>query len=616
MKDGFLRVAAHTPSLRVGDCAYNAKQIVQAVQSADADVALHVFPELCLTGATCGDLFLQTALLVGAQDSLNYVIEKTAAAEAVVVVGLPVAVGAAVYNCAAVCCRGELLGIVPKTALSAAQSRWFADGRATEDYYTVAGRSVYFSTQTVFSCEGMPAFRLGVHFGGLWSQSVGATVVASLSAEPEQAGKRQKWHTMVKAQSARLHCAYVLANAGLGESSADNVYAGGSLIADNGEVLCETSLYTDASVAAEVDLEHVLYDRRRNGLDGEPCTEVVFDIAVRPLALTRPVNAMPFVPSTPEARAARCEEVLSIQMAALARRLAHTNSEAVVGLSGGLDSALALLVITRAYEMLGKDPAGITAVTMPCFGTTGRTYRNACTLAQACGATLREVNIAAAVEQHFKDIEHGGAYDVTYENAQARERTQVLMDIANQNGSLVIGTGDLSELVLGWATYNGDHMSMYGVNGSVPKTLVRALVAHVGEHTDNAALRGVLQDILDTPVSPELLPPENGDIAQKTEQIVGNYDLHDFFLYHILRWGSAPARVYRLACTAFEGHFTSAEIKQWLCVFLRRFFAQQFKRNCLPDGPSVGSIGVSPRGGWVMPSDAVVTLWLREAESL
>ncbi len=621
MKDGFLRVAAHTPALRVGDCRYNAQQIVETVLNTDADTALHVFPELCLTGYTCGDLFLQTALLRGAEDALRYVIDKTSAVDGVVVVGLPVSVGSAVYDCAAVCCKGELLGLVSKVSLSATESRWFASGKDIETWITVADQSVYFASNSVFVCDTMRAFRLGIDFGGVWKTTpqggATATVIADLSAVYEQVGKRERLHTLVKAQSFKEHVAYVLANAGIGESSADRVYAGGSLIAENGAVLCESPLYTKASVVTEIDLEHLLYDRRRAGHEPQECAETVFEIDVKSLDLSRKIEALNFVPSDPAVLSQRCEEVLSIQAAALARRLSHTGSEAVVGLSGGLDSALALLVIVRAYQILGRAPSGITAVTMPCFGTTGRTYNNACTLAHACGVSLREVSIADAVNQHFKDIGHTGAYDITYENSQARERTQVLMDIANQNGSLVIGTGDLSELVLGWATYNGDHMSMYGVNAAIPKTLVRVLVDHIASsNQENTALYTVLKDILDTPVSPELLPPEDGNISQKTEQLVGNYELHDFFLYHILRWGSAPSRVYRLACLAFNGRFAPEEIKQWLCVFLRRFFTQQFKRNCLPDGPAVGTIGVSPRGDWQMPSDAAVALWLREAESL
>ncbi len=619
MKDGFLRVAAHTPELRLGDCRYNAMQIVDIVTNAPEGTALHVFPELCITGATCGDLFLQETLLNGAEDALRYILNLTENIGSVLVVGLPLTFGSAVYNCAAVCCKGELLGLVPKVNLTVEESRWFTKGTASNTWRHFADRDIFWGTDIVFAAENMPAFRLGIAFNGLSENARpadSATVIADLCSARELAGHRERLHTLAKAQSWLFHCAYVTANAGMGESSADAVYAGGSFIAENGEILGETPLYQNASVVTEIDLEHLMCDRRRANFAFEEGPEELFNVQKNTLTLTRKIEASNFVPSDPVKRAARAEEVLSIQAAALARRLSHTNSEAVVGLSGGLDSALALLVIERAYRILGRDTSGITAVTMPCFGTTGRTYNNACRLAKACGATLREVNIAEAVNQHFKDIGHGGEFDVTYENSQARERTQVLMDIANQSNALVIGTGDLSELVLGWATYNGDHMSMYGVNGSIPKTLVRVLVDHVAESTENAELTASLKDILDTPVSPELLPPKDGDIAQKTEQLVGNYDLHDFFLYHILRWGSTPSKVYRLACVAFEGTFAAEEIKKWLCVFLRRFFAQQFKRNCLPDGPSVGSVGVSPRGGLQMPSDAVATLWLREAESL
>ncbi len=633
MKDGFLRVAAHSPALRVGDCAYNADQIA-AIILADDTCALHVFPELCLTGATCGDLFLQPTLLRGAEVALISLLQATEKTDAVFVVGLPVRYGNAVYNCAAVCHGGELLGLVPKTRVTAEERRWFADGKDAADtppyrMFPFVGREhVLFKSVGVFRCVSVSEFCLGVEFGDdLFADTQpstelirgGATVIACLSAMPSLVGRVERVAETVKVQSARLRCAYVFANAGLGESTADAVYTGGGVIAACGKVLADTTAVGDTTeaTATEIDVQNVLFDRCAGGTDNKD------DVAVRCFAknvqatpLSQQPNPHPFEPADAAARAVRCEQVLSLQAAALARRLSHTNSQAVVGLSGGLDSTLALLVIVRAYRLLGRDMQGAVAVTMPCFGTTNRTYTNACEMAKACGVTLREVNIAAAVTQHFSDIGHGGNLDVTYENAQARERTQVLMDIANQTGALVVGTGDLSELVLGWATYNGDHMSMYGVNGSVPKTLVRALVSHEAARVESDSLRAVLRDILDTPVSPELLPPENGTISQKTEQIVGNYELHDFFLYHILRHGCAPAKVYRLACTAFDGQFAPAEIKTWLCVFLRRFFSQQFKRNCLPDGAAVGSIGVSPRGGWVMPSDAVAALWLCEAETL
>lgn len=625
MKDGFLRVAAHTPPLRVADCHYNAQQIVEAVRQGDAGTALFVFPELCLTGYTCGDLFRHPALLNGAEEALRELLSQIADTEAVVVVGLPVAVGAALYNCAAVCYRGQLLGLVPKRHLTATDARCFTSGADVCCQVTVAGQEVCLCADVLFTCTNMPSFVLGVELcedmwvagqPGIQLAAAGATVIANLSASHDLAGKARYRRSLAETASKRLCCTYVLANAGEGESCADLVFSGGSLIAENGTVVAQTQPFTVGAAVADVDLEHLLHDRRAAFFPQRALDAVPFSLTLRALSLTG-VDPHPFVPDDAAQRAEYCEEVLTLQAAALAHRLSHTASEAVVGLSGGLDSALALLVIMRAYQKLGRDAAGITAVTMPCFGTTGRTYRNACTLATACGATLREVNIAQAVTQHFQDIGHGGDYDVTFENVQARERTQVLMDMANQSGGLVVGTGDLSELVLGWATYNGDHMSMYGVNGGVPKTLVRALVAYEAQRlVANSQLSATLRDILDTPVSPELLPPENGDIAQKTEQLVGNYELHDFFLYHMLRYGSNPARIFRLACTAFAGTFSPAEIKQWLGVFLRRFFAQQFKRNCLPDGPKVGEVGVSPRGDWQMPSDATAALWLRELDAL
>ncbi len=628
MKDGFLRVAAITPPIRVGDCRYNAEQVVAHALAAPEDTALLVFPELCLTGYTCGDLFFQTALLQAAEKALADVLRRTAALDAVLTVGVPVAVGAAVYNCAAVCCHGQLLGLVPKYHLSGyaeySEARYFTAGADVSLEVDFAGQRTRLCAETVFTCTALPEFCLGVELcedvfvadqSSIRLAAAGATVIANLSAGSELVGKADYRRQLLAVQSARLNCAYVYASAGEGESVADSVFSGHNLIAENGTVLVESELYTTGCLSTEVDLQHLLYDRRVKSAASVTLPSVPFDLAVKELTLTRAIAASPFIPSDETARAARCEEVLALQSHGLARRLAHTGSKAVVGLSGGLDSALALLVIARAYKLLNRDPREMIAVTMPCFGTTGRTYRNACALAKACGATLREVNIAKSVTRHLADIGHNGAPDVTYENAQARERTQVLMDIANQTGGLVVGTGDLSELVLGWATYNGDHMSMYGVNADVPKTLVRHLVAYEAAR-GGEELRVVLTDILNTPVSPELLPPENGDIAQKTEQIVGDYELHDFFLYHLLRYGSAPSRIYRLACVAFGGRFTPQEIKHWLCVFLRRIFAQQFKRNCLPDGPKVGSVCVSPRGDWRMPSDATATLWLREAESL
>ena len=631
MIHGFLRVAAATPVIRTADCFYNADQILACVDAAPEDTALLVFPELCLTGYTCGDLFLSTPLLTAAESALRRILAATVGKEAVLLIGLPVSVGSGLYNCAAVCQRGNLLGLVPKTQLPAYaefyEARHFTPAPESPLTVTYAGQQTVMDRRQIFACRSMPEFRLGVEIcEDLWVASppsaglaaAGATVIANLSASDESIGKAAYRRQLVASQSARLCCAYVYADAGEGESSTDLVFSGHNLIAENGVVLAESQPFSGERAVTEVDLSRLTYDRRRMNTfagSGDGYTQIFFDLPVRELQLTRRISPLPFVPADTAEQSQRCEEILRIQTAGLASRLRHTGSAAVLGLSGGLDSALALLVTVRAYDLLERPRREIRAVTMPCYGTTGRTLNNAKILAGACGADLREIDISAAVTRHLADIGHQGEQDVTYENAQARERTQVLMDIANRCGGMVVGTGDLSELALGWATYNGDHMSMYGVNASVPKTLVRHLVAYEANRC-GGAVREALLDILDTPVSPELLPPENGVIAQKTEQIVGPYELHDFFLYYMLRFGYAPAKITRLARLAFAGRFTDEEIKKWLTTFLRRFFSQQFKRSCLPDGPRVGSVSLSPRGDWRMPSDASAALWLAEAEAL
>ena len=631
MKDGFLRVAAATPSIRVADCRYNAEQILKEALAVSSDTAVLVFPELCITGYTCGDLFLQPTLLREAENALSFLLHKTAGLDTVILVGLPVADGAALYNCAAVMQRGCLLGLVPKmhipTYSEFYEGRHFTAGDSVPRAFTFAGQQTMLGAAQIFACREMPAFRLGVEIcEDLWvseqpSQKLvaaGATVIANLSASDESIGKGTYRRQLVSMQSARLSCAYVYADAGEGESTTDLIFSGHNLIGENGIILAESKRFTVGSVSADVDLERLLFDRRRitTCQNGQPMPTVSFSFPLRSLTLNRKFDKYPFVPQDTNDRTARAEEILTMQATGLAGRLRHTHARTVVGLSGGLDSALALLVICRAYDMLGLSRRDIHTVTMPCFGTTGRTLGNARTLAQATGTTLHEIDIAPAVRQHLADIGHDETtLDVTYENAQARERTQVLMDIANKYGALVIGTGDLSELALGWATYNGDHMSMYGVNASVPKTLVRYLVDHearrIGGETGHA-----LFDILATPVSPELLPPKDGEISQQTEELVGPYMLHDFFLYYMIRFGFPPAKIYRIACETFADETTPAVIKHWLQTFVRRFFAQQFKRSCLPDGPKVGSVTLSPRGDWRMPSDAVATLWLQQLEEL
>ena len=622
MKHGLVRVAVATPSIKVADCGYNAERICSLVLDAPADTALMVFPELCITGSTCGDLWLQDTLLRGASAALETVLSRTVSVDAVLVIGLPIRAGGALYNAAAVCYHGNLLGVVPKVALNHENARYFTSGDGVDLVTTVAGQSTRVCADQIFACWQLPDFAVGVAIGedadraAVLAQN-GATVIANPAAVCAQVGRTEQQTRMAIARSEMACCGYLYANAGDGESTSDAVFAGHNVIAENGTLLREAAPFATGMTATELDLGRLAHDRRQNTLFA-PKSQIAlawFDMPIKTLTLTRKVSPAPFIPDGDAEQRARFEEILHIQAAGLAARLKHTRSNAVIGLSGGLDSALALMVAVRAYDLLCKPHAELHTATMPCFGTTSRTLNNARMLAAACETTLHEIDITASVTQHLSDIGHGGEHDVTYENAQARERTQVLMDLANRFGGLVIGTGDLSELVLGWATYNGDHMSMYGVNGSIPKTLVRHLVAYeaarIGGDTGTA-----LNDILNTPVSPELLPPENGEIAQKTEQLVGPYELHDFFLFYLLRYGTSPTKIYRLACHAFDGKYPPEEIKKWLVTFMRRFFAQQFKRSCLPDGPTVGSVGVSPRGGWQMPSDASAALWIAEAENL
>ncbi len=631
MKDGFLRVATVTPNLRVADCQYNVHQILKEIAALPQDTAIAVFPELCITGYTCDDLFLQNALLNGAKEALAYLLQSTANIDTVIVVGLPIADGAATYNCAAVLQRGKLLGLVPKCNLpnhgEFHEARLFTAGEKTPRAFSFAGQQTILSAQMIFRCAEMPLFTFGVEIcEDVWVANApshtlaaaGATIICNLSASNAVVGKREYLRDLVRIQSAKLRCAYLLCNAGIGESSTDLVFAGGNIIAEGGKILAQAAPFANGAVCTELDLQRLEYDRRKSTTftQTSDVQTVSFSYPLCTLSLTRSFSAYPFVPDDVTARADRAEEILQMQAAGLAKRLQHTGADAVIGLSGGLDSALALLVTVRAYTQLNKNPKDITTVTMPCFGTTGRTLQNARALACAAGTTLREIEIAKSVKQHLADIAHDeNTLDITYENAQARERTQVLMDIANSSGALVIGTGDLSELALGWATYNGDHMSMYGVNADIPKTLVRCLVSYESKRL-GGLLGEALRDILDTPVSPELLPPKDGVISQETEQLVGPYILHDFFLFYMLRYGFSPKKIYRLALYTFADTFTPAVIKKWLQTFVRRFFNQQFKRSCLPDGPKIGSVSLSPRGDWHMPSDASSKLWMAELETL
>lgn len=643
MRDGFIKIAAATPDLHVADCAYNTSEIVKLAKEAAAKGAkLITFPELCLTGYTCGDLFLQETLLEGAMQALGTVCRETAELAAVIVVGLPLRVRGKLYNVAAVINAGDVLAFVPKTHLpnysEFYEQRHFVSadtlsgGMESVDIKNADGETICVPlvTDSIFQCDEQPMFTFGVEIcEDLWVPNppstalaqMGAHIIVNLSASDEIIGKAGYRRDLVRQQSGRLLCAYLYADAGFGESTQDLVFAGHDLIAENGALLSESKMFSQGIIYADIDLQRLAHERQRMNTF-ESIEGGVFSFSLAPVEndlADRTFPRTPFVPANKALRDERCEEILTLQATGLATRLRHTHAKtAVVGLSGGLDSTLALIVLVHAFDMLELDRKGILAVTMPCFGTTARTKGNAEKLAEAYGVTLKTVDIKAAVDQHFMDI--GQSKDdlsVTFENGQARMRTLVLMNLANKNGGMVVGTGDLSELALGWATYNGDHMSMYGVNGSIPKTLVKYLVEWVANHKVDDASRLTLLDIVDTPISPELIPAdENGNIKQKTEDLVGPYELHDFFLYHFLRFGSHPSKVYFLAQKAFAGIYDNATVKKWLYTFFRRFFQQQFKRSCLPDGPKVGSVSLSPRGDWRMPSDAVSRLWLEEIERI
>ena len=636
MKHGFIKVAAISPKIKVADPAYNAGVIVEKMKEAyEKGAKILVFPELCITGYTCGDLFLQEILLEEAKRQLSVIAEATQDMDALVMVGLPVEREGRLYNVAAVLQQGSVLGMVPKSNLPMYgefyEGRHFTEGNTVPVSYDFEGEEVPFGRNLLFECNSMPGLVIGCELcEDLWVADppstthalMGATVIANLSASNETIGKDEYRRMLVKSTSGRLLCGYIYASAGEGESTQDLVFGGHNLIAENGSLLGEARRFCGETVYGDLDIRRILSERRRMGTFGKKKEDtyvtVTFRLSVKETRLERVFVPMPFVPQDVQTREKRCEEILSIQSMGLKKRMEHTNAKtAVIGISGGLDSTLALLVTARAFDLLGLDRKGIKAVTMPCFGTTDRTYENACKMSKILGAELIEVDIREAVTIHFRDIgQDMECHDVTYENGQARERTQVLMDIANKKGGMVIGTGDMSELALGWATYNGDHMSMYGVNASVPKTLVRHLVRYYADTCGEEALKAVLCDVLDTPVSPELLPPVDGVIAQKTEDLVGPYELHDFFLYHMLRSGYPPEKIYRIAKSSFAGVYEEEVIKKWLKIFIRRFFNQQFKRSCLPDGPKVGSVAVSPRGDLRMPSDASASLWLAQAEKL
>jgi NAD+ synthase (glutamine-hydrolysing) len=636
MKHGYIRVAAATPDVKVADPQFNRENIVRLIREGiESNTKIMVFPELCLTAYTCADLFGQDALLTKAKEELKVIVKETQGSDLLAFIGLPWERDGKLYNTAAAVQNGRILGLIPKTNLpnysEFYELRYFEPGNKKPVMVSWEGYEIPMGTDLLFACKDIPGLVIGTEIcEDAWVPNppsirhavAGATVIVNCSASDETTGKDLYRRSLITGHSASLVCGYIYANAGEGESTQDLVFGGQNLIAENGLLLAESKRFGNETIYADMDLERLIHERRRMttfpAADRENYLVIPFAMEQVELDLKRRIDPRPFVPDGEAERNRRCEEILSIQAMGLKKRLAHTGcQDVVIGISGGLDSTLALLVTARAFDMLEIPRNRIHAITMPCFGTTDRTYQNACILTEKLEAELTEVNIREAVSIHFRDIGHNpDQHDVTYENSQARERTQILMDLANRFGGLVIGTGDMSELALGWATYNGDHMSMYGVNASVPKTLVRHLVRYYADTCEEEALKEVLMDVLDTPVSPELLPPKDGEIAQKTEDLVGPYELHDFFLYQILRFGTRPSKVYRMALAAFAKQYEPEVILKWLKVFYKRFFSQQFKRSCMPDGPKVGSVAVSPRGDLRMPSDAVSSLWLLELDNL
>lgn len=641
MRHGLVRVAAATPHIRLADCSYNAERIINIIENAEKkDVELLVFPELCVTGYSCGDLFLQDILLSRAMDEVKRIAAATMNKRLVTIVGLPFERQGKLYNTAAVIQGGKILGLVAKQNIpnyeELCEKRYFTQGAQQAIKIDFMGEEIYFGSNILFECSDMPDLVLGVEIGeDLWVPMspgnshclAGATLIANLSASNEIVGKARYRRELVQSQSNRLICGYIYADAGEGESTTDLVFSGHNLIAENGHILSESEPFQNEIIISEIDLGIIKSDRRRKNTflvrDSSDYTRVKYSISenddrIESSELFRVIPRLPFVPEDNSELNERCKNIFAIQAMGLKERLNHIGAScAVIGVSGGLDSALALLVAHRTFELLEIDNKGILAVTMPGFGTSQRTYNNAISLAERLGATAMEIPIEEALIQHFKDIEFDMTqHDITYENAQARERTQVLMDLANKHNGFMIGPGDMSELVLGWTTYNGDHMSMYGVNSSIPKTLIYSIVKWYADSTDDKELSEVLYDILNTPISPELLPPTDGRKQQRTEDFIGPYELHDFFIYYILRYGFSPAKVYYLAKQAFADKYKDQELLKWLKLFYSRFFAQQYKRSCLPDGPKVGTVSVSPRGSLRMPSDAKSKLWLDELGQL
>lgn len=636
MRYGFIRTAAATPNVRVADCQYNRLNIIENIIEAERKHAeIVVFPELCITGYTCGDLFYQRRLIDEALNSLLFILDKTKDLNIISIVGLPIEFEGKLYNIGAVLFKGEVLGIVPKTYIpnynEFYEKRHFERAFEGIKEIIINNKKVDFGTNILFCSKRKRDFIFAIEIcEDLWSSippssyhaQAGAIIIANLSAGNEITGKDVYRKSLVSNQSARLISAYVYSCAGEGESTTDVVFSGHNIICENGKVISEGKRFKNSIIYADIDTEYLTNERRRNStfeINNNKYIKKYIDIEDTDCELERDIDSNPFVPSNTIQRDKRCDEIITIQAMGLKKRIEHIGVKNVIlGISGGLDSTQALIVVSKTFDMLNYDKKGIITVTMPCFGTTDRTYNNAVKLCKCLGTTVIEINIADAVLNHFKDIKHDkNIHDLTYENSQARERTQILMDLSSKYNGFVVGTGDLSELALGFATYNGDHMSMYGVNASVPKTLIRYLIKYEAENSGNNEFKDILLDILDTPVSPELLPPEkDGSIKQVTEDIVGPYELHDFFLYNMMRLGFSPDKIYYLANKAFDGKYEKETILKWLKKFYSRFFAQQYKRSCLPDGPKVGSVSLSPRGDFRMPSDASVRLWLDKLELL
>ncbi len=642
MKHGFIKVAAATPYVSVADCRANLSEMRKIYdKSLSSGVKLLVYPELCITGYTCADLFYSDTLLSAAKDALLKFARYTSSSDMISIIGLPLVVNDKIYNCAAICQKGQILGVVPKTNIpnygEFCEDRYFAEASEDNSFISLCNEKIPFGKKLIFTCKEISELKIAVEIcedlfaansPSTYHTAAGAIVIANPAASDELVSKGEYLKKLVEVQSAKTLCGYIFSSCGEGESTTDLVFAGRALIAEMGEIVFERGAFekiSDGFISTEIDVSKLAFERRRMNskktvLDGY--TQIEFSLDICETELTRAFDAHPFVPEDKEELAIRCEQILSVQAHALKQRIEKSYSaKCVLGISGGLDSCLAILVAARAMDLLGKPRNSIIGVTMPCFGTTGRTRSNAEKICEELGAELRCVDIGAAVKQHFADIGHDESIkNVVFENAQARERTQVIMDIANAEGGLVVGTGDLSELALGWATYNGDHMSMYGVNAGIPKTLIRHIVRIYAENMQKdgqKALAEVLFDILDTPVSPELLPAdEKGEIAQKTEDIVGPYEIHDFYIYNTVRFGFSPDKLYRMAKLAFAGVYSDEVLLKWLKNFARRFFAQQFKRSCLPDGPKIGSVGFSPRGDFRMPSDASSAEWLRIIDDL